>query len=156
VNKLKTAPPVRNPRYLAWIRTLPCVVCGATRGIEASHTGPHGLGQKSPDSSAIPLCARHHRTGKDSYHKLGPRKFAEAHNVDIPAVVSRLNLRPFIRIETGMFIGHLEEQQYLLGMTDDGIASAVRKMTRLCEEDRRYRDFRSAHNPTDQVLQQNN
>ena len=61
----------RNPRYLAWIRTQPCCVCGAKRGIEASHTGPHGIGQKSPDSSAIPLCAKHHRTGADSYHRLG-------------------------------------------------------------------------------------
>jgi hypothetical protein len=32
--------PQRNPRYLAFIRTQPCCVCGATRGIEASHTGP--------------------------------------------------------------------------------------------------------------------
>jgi hypothetical protein len=31
-----------------------------------------GIIQKSSDS-AIPLCARHHRTGDDSYHKLGPR-----------------------------------------------------------------------------------
>ena len=69
--------PGRNPRYLAWIRTQPCCVCGARRGIEASHTGPHGLGQKSPDTSAVPLCTRHHRTGNDSYHRLGPRKFAE-------------------------------------------------------------------------------
>jgi hypothetical protein len=29
--------------------------------------------------------------------------------------------------------------QYLLGMTEEGIASAVRKLTRLCEEDRRCR-----------------
>ena len=70
--------PARNPKYLAWIRTHPCVVCGGSRGIEASHTGPHGLGQKSPDSSAIPLCAKHHRTGNDSYHKLGPRKFLKS------------------------------------------------------------------------------
>jgi hypothetical protein len=82
---------------------------------------------------------KHHRTGKDSYHKLGPRKFAELHNLDIPAIVRRLNLKPFIRIETGMFIGYLEDQQYLLGMTEEGIASAVRRMTRLCEEDRRWR-----------------
>jgi hypothetical protein len=32
--------PLRDPRYLAWIRTLPCVVCRAPRGIEASHTSP--------------------------------------------------------------------------------------------------------------------
>src|SRR4029077_584023 len=74
VSKPRPARPVRNPKYLASIRTLPCLVCGARRGIEASHTGPHGLGQKSPDTSAIPLCITHHRTGKDSYHKLGPRK----------------------------------------------------------------------------------
>ena len=47
------------------------------QGIEASHTGPHGLGQKSSDFSAIPLCYQHHRTGKDSYHKLGPQKFSK-------------------------------------------------------------------------------
>jgi len=51
------------------------------------------------------LCITHHRTGKDSYHKLGPRGFAELHNLDIPAIVGRLNRKPFIRIETGMFIG---------------------------------------------------
>jgi hypothetical protein len=141
VNKLRMPRPVRNARYLAWIRTLPCLICGARRGIEASHTGPHGLGQKSPDLSAIPLCTRHHRTGKDSYHKLGPRKFAELHNLDIPAIVDRLNQKPFIRIETGMFIGYLEDQQYMLGTTEEGIAGAIRTMTRLCEEDRRWRDL---------------
>ena len=59
--------PQRNPRYLAWIRTQPCSVCGSMRSIEASHTGPHGIGQKSADTSAIPLCAKHDRTGADSY-----------------------------------------------------------------------------------------
>src|SRR6266481_536082 len=103
--------------------------------LDVSRKRPHGLGQKSPDLSAIPLCTRHHRTGRDSYHRLGPRKFAELHNLDIPAIVGRLNRKPFIRIETGMFIGYLEDQQYMLGMTEEGIASAVRRMTRLCEED---------------------
>lgn len=126
----------RNPRYLAWIRTLPCVVCGARRGIEASHTGPHGLGQKSPDTSAIPLCARHHRTGHDSYHRLGPRRFSEIHDLDIPEIVRRLNTKPSIRVESGFFIGYLEGQQYLLGITADGVAPAVRKMVRMCGEDR--------------------
>ena len=143
-----TARPARNWRYLAWVRTLPCLVCGARRGIEASHTGPHGLGQKSSDTSAIPLCTRHHRTGRDSYHKLGPRKFGELHNLDIPAIVGRLNRKPFIRIETGMFIGYLEDQQYMLGMTEKGIASAIRRMTRLCKEDRACRDFGRVDSPT--------
>lgn len=99
--------PVRNPVYLKWIRTLPCAVCRATRGVEAAHTGPHGLGQKSSDLSAIPLCGRHHRTGQDSYHKLGPRKFAEAHRLHIPAMVARLSAKPSIRVESGRFVGRL-------------------------------------------------
>ena len=33
----------------------------ATATEEAAHTGPHGLGQKSSDLSAIPLCRVHHR-----------------------------------------------------------------------------------------------
>jgi len=128
--------PVRNPRYLAWIRTLPCAVCGASRGIEASHTGHHGLGQKSPDTSAIPLCARHHRTGKDSYHKLGPRNFAHFHHLDIPDIVRRLNTKPIIRVEAGAFVGYLEDQQYKLGSTAEGIETVVRRMIRFCMENR--------------------
>lgn len=129
--------PTRNARYLAWIRTLPCIVCGSRWSVEASHTGPHGLGQKSPDSSAIPLCARHHRTGSDSYHKLGPKRFAAEHNLDIAAIVRRLNTRPAIRIEAGVFVGYLEDQQYLLGETQVGLPAAVRKMVRICGDDRR-------------------
>ena len=128
--------PKRDSRYLAWIRTLPCVVCGCARGIEASHTGPHGLGQKSSDLSAIPLCYRHHRTGKDSYHRLGPQKFAQMHDLNIPAIVRRLNTKPVIRIEAGAFVGYLESQQYRLGPTREGILPAVRKMIRLSAEDR--------------------
>jgi hypothetical protein len=128
--------PLRDPRYLAWIRTLPCVVCRVPRGIEVSHTGPHGLGQKSSDFSAIPLCYRHHRTGRDSYHRLGPQKFAQEHDLDIPAIVRRLNTKPVIRIEAGAFVGYLENQQYRLGPTREGILPAVRKMIRLSAENR--------------------
>jgi len=113
--------PTRDSRYLAWVRTLPCVICGFTRGIEASHTGLRGLGQKSADTSAIPLCVPHHRTGKDSYHKLGARKFAQVHNLDIPGIVERLNLKPVIRIESGAFVGHLEDRRYALGGIHAGV-----------------------------------
>lgn len=128
--------PVRNPKYLAWIRTQPCLVCGSTRWTEAAHTGPHGLGQKSPDSSAVPLCARHHRTGNDSYHRLGPRNFAERHNLDLAAIVRRLNLKPTVRIQDGEFIAQLEGCQYRLGNAASGIACAVRALRSVCGEDR--------------------
>jgi len=128
--------PTRDPLYLAWIRSLPCLVCGATRGIEASHTGPRGLGQKSADTSAVPLCAPHHRTRKDSYHKLGARRFSQVHNLDIPAIVEQLNLKPVIRIEAGAFVGYLEGRQYNLATINAGVTTAVRKMVRICTEDR--------------------
>ena len=127
-------PPLRDPKYLSWIRTQPCLVCGVQRGIEASHTGPHGLGQKSSDKSAIPLCNRHHRTGGDSYHRLGPRKFSEAHGLDIPAIVRRLNAKPHIRIEAGKFVGHFEDERYDLGDIKGGLESAVRKVVHLRRE----------------------
>ena len=107
--------PPRSRHYLAWIRTLPCVVCGSILWIEASHTGPHGLSQKSSDYSAIPLCSTHHRTGRDSYHKLGPRRFSEVHSLDIRAIVSRLNLKPLVLLEGGCFVAHLEGERYMLG-----------------------------------------
>ena len=83
--------PQRNRKYLAFVRSQPCCVCGSTRGVEAAHTGPHGLGQKSPDSSCIPLCRTHHTTGNDSYHALGPWRFAEYHQLNIPAWIAKLN-----------------------------------------------------------------
>jgi hypothetical protein len=128
--------PSRSSQYLAWIRMQPCLVCGSRSGIEASHTGPHGLGQKSPDTSAVPLCPKHHRTGKDSYHKLGPRKFAETHQLDVTAIVRRLNEKPVIRVQAGNYVGYLEDQQFHLGTITEGITPAVRKMIRLCREDR--------------------
>jgi hypothetical protein len=83
--------PQRNRKYLALVRSQPCAVCASRRPSEAAHTGPHGLGQKSSDFSAIPLCRRHHRIGNDSYHALGPRRFADMHGLDIPALVAELN-----------------------------------------------------------------
>jgi hypothetical protein len=128
--------PPRNRYYLAWIRTLPCVVCGLTLGIEASHTGPHGLGQKSSDYSAIPLCSKHHRTGRDSYHRLGPRRFSELHNLDIRAIVSRLNLKPMVRLEAGCFVAHLEGERYVLGKICSGFPPALRRMQEVCGRER--------------------
>ena len=82
--------PVRNPDYLRFIRRQPCCVCGKSWGVEASHTGPHGLGQKAPDESCIPLCRNHHTAGRDSYHTLGRIRFSEVHNLDIPAIILNL------------------------------------------------------------------
>ena len=55
----------RSPRFLSWLRTLACAWCGRWAPSEASHHGRHGMGQKAPDTSAIPLCSRCHRDHHD-------------------------------------------------------------------------------------------
>jgi hypothetical protein len=65
------------------------------------------------------------------------------HNLDIPAVVRRLNTKPLIRIESGLFVAHLEGQQYLLGKTEGGIQQAMRKMMQMCGEDRLAQEIAS-------------
>ena len=48
--------PTRNLKYLAWIRTQSCIVCGRIGGIEAAHTGPHGIEQMARTPPPF-LCA---------------------------------------------------------------------------------------------------
>ena len=62
---------VRDPAYLAQVRTLPCWF-GVTHDghrcdgrMEADHAGYRGLGAKSNDDEAIPLCLLHHRQRTD-------------------------------------------------------------------------------------------
>ncbi len=127
--------PPRDPKYLAWIRTLPCLVCGSSWKTEAAHTRSHGMAQKSSDRSCIPLCARHHRTGNDSYHKLGARAFEEKHMLNLRRIVDDFNEKPHIRVENGAFVAHCGSERYLLGPVGIGVRSAVRKAVSFwCEQ----------------------
>ena len=75
--------PVRDPKYLAFIRMLPCVACGKKKWrMEAMHTGPHGLGQKASDLDALPGCPSCHR----ELHEIGPVKFQTRHRLDFPVL----------------------------------------------------------------------
>jgi|TARA_X000001382_G_scaffold130835_2_gene127192 hypothetical protein len=52
---------IRDEKYLKTIRGLPCLVCG--RGAEAHHlmcVGERGLGYRSGDNWAVPLCRNCH------------------------------------------------------------------------------------------------
>ena len=85
--------PARNWRYLAWIRTLPCAVCGLEgKGlVEAAHTGTDGgMRLKASDYSCIPLCFDHHQGNPDAYHA-GVRTFERIHRIDCRRLVDRLN-----------------------------------------------------------------
>jgi hypothetical protein len=66
----------------------------------------------------------------------GPRKFEATHNLDLAAIVRRLNLKPMVRIQNGEFVAHLEGCQYKLGKSKSGIAAALRNLRRVCSEDR--------------------
>ncbi len=91
--------PLKDAKYLAWIRENICVVCrhwaigewmiGQTETTEAAHVGGRGLGQRCSDRETLPLCASHHRTGKDSHHVLG-RKFWEYHGLNRDAIIAEL------------------------------------------------------------------
>lgn len=49
-------------KWLDRVSGLGCIICGMPSEIHHVRLGS-GLGRKTPDTLAIPLCARHHRTG---------------------------------------------------------------------------------------------
>ena len=90
---------VRDPKYLAWIRTLPCILsacehcrCFICAPIEAAHVGERGLGQKCSDRETVPLCAAHHRLDRHSHHRLG-HIFWTFHGLTRDAIIADLNAR---------------------------------------------------------------
>jgi len=57
----------RNPEYLSWIRSKPCLKCCAPAPSEAHHealTGK-GISCKGSDFETVPLCAECHRARHD-------------------------------------------------------------------------------------------
>ena len=59
--KPKTA---RNPRYLKWIRSKPCLN-GHLYNVAPHHEGNRGMGIKASDFDALPLCFECHRKRHD-------------------------------------------------------------------------------------------
>jgi hypothetical protein len=55
----------KSEKYLKWVRTLPCAVCGSPAEPHHLRLGFAGIGQKSSDCLCIPLCRIHH----DDFHK---------------------------------------------------------------------------------------
>jgi hypothetical protein len=62
-------PRIENAAHLKFIRSLPCLICGTHRDVQAAHiraANPHygkrgtGLGEKSADHWTVPLCVGHH------------------------------------------------------------------------------------------------
>ena len=114
--------PYRSTERLTWVRTLPCVIGNRDcfGRVEAAHTGPHGFAQKSSDKRAIPLCVAHHRTRKDSYHELGPRRFEDCHGVNINEIVAKLQQRPVVKVIGGKFVAWIWGEEFVLRPVQDG------------------------------------
>ena len=79
-------PRVENGSHLDFIRSLPCLCCGAY-GVDAAHVSmaaPHlgkrarGLGEKASDSWTVPLCRPHH----DEQHKMNEAEFWLRRGID--------------------------------------------------------------------------
>lgn len=81
---------IRNPAYLHWVRTHPCLI-HPDRLAEAHHAGRGYMGQKAPDSTAIPLCPECHRTGKQAWHQIGRKAWQRAHGIEVEREIQRLN-----------------------------------------------------------------
>jgi hypothetical protein len=85
--------PTRDPLYLRFVKSLPCVACLTRWNVDPCHTGPHGIGQKSCNLSCIPLCRKHHQQ-----FDADPRGFTDKHRLNVPALIARFN-EVYLRIE---------------------------------------------------------
>src|SRR5271154_4397189 len=83
--------PTRSAAHLAFVCTLPCCVCGRTRGVEAAHApGLRGMGQKRSDLETLPMCRAHH----EEQHRIGWPRFIQTYELDIPGILAELREKP--------------------------------------------------------------
>lgn len=66
----------RSEEYKAYIRTLPCLVCG--KPSDPHHEVGGGIGIKGPDLFSLPFCRGHHREREDT----GIKTFWDKYNMD--------------------------------------------------------------------------
>jgi hypothetical protein len=101
---MQRQPRVEEPAYLAYVRTLPCLICRRL-GSDPAHlraAAPQygkrqcGMGEKPDDCWALPLCRTHH----DDQHRINEMRwwarhgFHDPHAVAIALYASRPNKQP--------------------------------------------------------------
>ena len=92
--------PLKDSAYLRFIRRFPCVSCGSSRRVEAAHIGPRGLGERTDDCSALPICFTCHQDGKDALHKIGPERFQIVHGIEFSSLQAMFNRFYFLKTGT--------------------------------------------------------
>jgi hypothetical protein len=99
--KIAGRQPLRDQKYLDFIRRMPCIICLLRSGgvpihqetcTEAAHVGDRGLRQKCSDRETIPLCAWHHRLSPSSHHRLG-RLFWVFHKITKAKLIAELHAK---------------------------------------------------------------
>ena len=88
VNTLQKLLPIRDKKYIKFIKELSCIVCQAPPPSDPHHSETGGRGTKASDTTAIPLCHAHH----NELHCSGKKTFANKHGIDYNKVTARLNL----------------------------------------------------------------
>lgn len=84
--------PRRNAGHLAFVRSLPCAICGSRPPSEACHIRAGtdgGLGVKPHDRWTVPMCSAHHR----EQHQRGEVEFFGSRGVDSHGLATRLWLK---------------------------------------------------------------
>lgn len=69
--KIKT---VRDAKYLAFLRTLPCAICSTPPPSQSHHSETGGISLVGSDHSAYPVCLPCHRDIHQKMSKRGPFK----------------------------------------------------------------------------------
>lgn len=87
----KASKGLKDPTYLQFIASLPCVVCVAWESDQrtrttVAHVGDRGLSQKCSDRETLPLCVDHHQEGKNAHHRMG-KNFWPHHGLDRDALI---------------------------------------------------------------------
>lgn len=74
---------------VAWVRSLPCLVCGPLSfgASQNAHVGTGGVSRKADARNVVPLCAPHHR----SLHTRGVRSFEDRYGINLETAAERIN-----------------------------------------------------------------
>lgn len=94
--KVGALPSAEERRYLAWVATLPCLVCGAPSTVHHVTATVHGGRISRSHKRVVPLCPRHHQVQwgpKESVEALGHRGFHLTHGLDLMREATRLWVR---------------------------------------------------------------
>jgi hypothetical protein len=80
-------PPPKQPRHMARVAAMGCIICGGPAEVHHVRTGNMGR----DDARVAPLCPFHHRDSRMGFHGLGSeRAFYTEWGISLSAVAERL------------------------------------------------------------------